>query len=55
LILENHAAVIPQTARQAILGPEEKAKSKYNSRKQNDSFILCSSISNKIKLYNYEP
>ncbi|XP_066931224.1 uncharacterized protein [Clytia hemisphaerica] len=30
LILENHAAVIPQTARQAILG-EEKAKSKYNS------------------------
>ncbi|XP_057304179.1 uncharacterized protein LOC130641404 isoform X3 [Hydractinia symbiolongicarpus] len=31
LILENHAAMIPQTARQAILGVEEKAKSKYNS------------------------
>jgi len=29
LILENHAALIPQTARQAILGIEEKAKSKY--------------------------
>ncbi|XP_047137719.1 uncharacterized protein LOC100207358 isoform X2 [Hydra vulgaris] len=31
LIVESHKALIPQTVRQAILGPEEKSRSKYNS------------------------